>query len=530
MNIHTYGSYLSHQLRPCVRSSKSRGWQASGQVSGEGQLEVSRPSAMARLKSEVWRKFRGGRRGEVEYYWHWSSESGGEPSNISKTASMPITTAELTTLLERLATELPACVLIVVLRPLPGVELARLAVVHKTFWTSLCTLRQLHPAGPQYASPNLSLTRGWGRLERAAAFGDVAVLRALLIEKQRNQILHLHQALRTVNAWEKVDLLLCLAAQTGQLQAVELLLDAAADVHWSKDSAIHMAAMRGHADVAALLIASGADVHARGHDMLLAASAHGHVDLVKILLEHDASSLDQFDMRAACDHGHADVIEVLFQHGVQVPEDGLLPACEKGHASVVKLLLQHSASSVDLESALCCAGGSGRGYADVVSVLIDAGAYIDADDGLALCNAAKRDRADVVRLLIEHGADANSGNSAALRVAISSGCARVVDLLTQSGAKIYHTALRDATRRGDAEVVTVLLKNGADANQEDEDDALSALEVAADAGHAAIVVLLIHFGANIHTNGDFALRHAVNNGHTAVANLLMQHGAQLLAE
>ena len=79
-------------------------------------------------------------------------------------------------------------------------------------------------------------------------------------------------------------------------------------------------------------------------------------------------------------------------------------------------------------------------------------------------------------------------------------------------------------------MVTILLKNGADVNQEDEDDAMSALEVAADAGHAAIVVLLIHFGAKIHANGDFALRYAVNKGHTAVTDLLMQHGAQLLAE
>ena len=447
---------------------------------------------------------------------------------------MAITTTELTALLERLATELPPCVLIVVLRPLPGVELARLAVVHKAFWTSLCTLRKLHPAGPQYAPPDLRfLSRG--RLQRAAAFGDMAVLRALLTEKGQ---VHLHQTLRTVDGREKVDSLLCLAARTGQLQSVELLLDAAADVHWSEEdeeSALHMAAMRGHAEVAALLIASGADTRARNHGSLLEASTNGHVDVVKLLVEHDASSLDEVDTivtRAAGDNGHADVIEVLLQHGARVGDGSLVIASQRGYAGVVKLLLQHGASSEDLESALWFVGTSngcsGRGYADVVSLLIDAGADIEADDGVALCNAAERDRADVVRLLIEHGADANSG--AALRVAISSGCARVVDLLIQNGAKIYHTALCDATRCGDAEMVTILLKNGADVNQEDEDDAMSALEVAADAGHAAIVVLLIHFGANIHANGDFALRYAVNKGHTAVTDLLMQHGAQLLAE
>jgi hypothetical protein len=63
-------------------------------------------------------------------------------------------TRELVSVLEMIATVLfPAepGLVVTILRPLPGSELARLACVHKVFWMSLQTLRQQFP-GPRYAS------------------------------------------------------------------------------------------------------------------------------------------------------------------------------------------------------------------------------------------------------------------------------------------------------------------------------------------------------------------------------------------
>ena len=48
---------------------------------------------------------------------------------------------ELSQMFERL-TELPMPLLVIVLRPLPSIELARIARIHKSFWRVLLTLRE----------------------------------------------------------------------------------------------------------------------------------------------------------------------------------------------------------------------------------------------------------------------------------------------------------------------------------------------------------------------------------------------------
>jgi hypothetical protein len=89
---------------------------------------------------------------------------------------------EVGLLLLRTAMTLPIHILVIVLHPLPAVELARLACVHNVFWRALLSLRQQHP-GRRYAKPKESLlanARMWSRLSRAGYYGDVAVIQSIV--------------------------------------------------------------------------------------------------------------------------------------------------------------------------------------------------------------------------------------------------------------------------------------------------------------------------------------------------------------
>ena len=105
-------------------------------------------------------------------------------------------------LLERVATKLPNHALVLVLRPLPAVELARLACVHKAFRVAWQSLQQQHP-GPRYAPPpavRMERAQLTSRFVRAACFGDVAVLQAMLAAGANEHGTPLLQA-REIDYW-----------------------------------------------------------------------------------------------------------------------------------------------------------------------------------------------------------------------------------------------------------------------------------------------------------------------------------------
>ena len=276
----------------------------------------------------------------------------------------------LSQLLERVATELPPLVLIIVLRPLPGVELARLACVHKAFRVVLLILQQQNPGPangrPRYGPPDghefsqrrFAQAQDDCRLVRAAWLGDVAVLQAMITAGVDEHGTPLLEAVATDNR-RSVDHALYLAACSGFIQAVELLLDAGADVHFRYDHPLVSASGSGHADVVALLIQRGADVHTLDDFALRIASASGHDNLVKLLIELGADIHAQNDgaLRRASSHGHTATVAVLLQRGANVHAVGydswenyvpsgltaIRIASAYDHAETVQLLMAHGA-------------------------------------------------------------------------------------------------------------------------------------------------------------------------------------------
>lgn len=321
------------------------------------------------------------------------------------TCEMAVSTAAsptpLALLLERVATQLPAGVLVLVLRDLPMIQLARLACVHKAYlvaWRSMQDQDASGPwpelLGPRYAPPSThdtELAKIVSRLERAAMFGDVAVIRAMvaagvdehgsLLLEARNKQAHMHNV-------RFVDMALSYATRAGHVEVVELLLDAGAmagvgpplqHVH-SLDGLLYTASEYGRLDVVQLLLQSGANVHAFDDLPLRRATTNWFADVVQLLLQHGANvhAADDEALLIASRHDDTDIVELLIEHGANVhaaDSAALRTASRFGYVDVVELLLQHGA---DGDSALMEA--SRHGHEDVVQLLLEYGAVWPSDD------------------------------------------------------------------------------------------------------------------------------------------------------
>jgi ankyrin repeat protein len=138
-------------------------------------------------------------------------------------------------------------------------------------------------------------------------------------------------------------------------------------------------------------------------------------------------------------------------------------------------------------------------YGDVVE------RKLDRYDWKAIHFAALSGHADVVMLLIQNGADVNAVN------------------------KDKWTSLHLAAWKSHVEVAKLLIQNGADVNAVNKDNRMS-LHFAAENGHVDTVKLLIQNGADVNTLGCIyksALRTAAIHGYVKIAKLLIQGGADV---
>jgi ankyrin repeat protein len=224
-------------------------------------------------------------------------------------------------------------------------------------------------------------------------------------------------------------------------------------------------------------------------------------------------------------------VEPFFRSYVEGSTIPLIKAAKEGDiASVQKII----ARGVDVNSKADIISDWGktalmeaslRGYADIVTALLKAGADVNAKDDYgdtALVFAAGKGHYDIVKLLLNAGGAANvqttGSKSTALMVASKNGYTGVVQLLLDAGADINireegGTALTLAAWKGAIPIMQLLIERGADVNAQ-SGIGMTALMYTAAAGNTSIVQTLIEKGADVnakdkygHTVLEFSKRH-----------------------
>ena len=215
-------------------------------------------------------------------------------------------------------------------------------------------------------------------------------------------------------------------------------------------------------------------------------------DIVKKLVDN-GSNVNE--MRAAIIlssmEGYTTVLEMLIEMIDNMnAEDwcvsvdiALNKASWEGTTETVKLLVEKGKANVNgnfHEGATCLMEASYQGHIDCVSILLENGADVDErneDGDTALMWASAKGNIEIVKKLLENGADVNAESYigwAPLRFASEEPNQReTVRILVKSGANINAkddiglTALMEAVRSEDIDIVTFLLQNGADVHVKD---------------------------------------------------------------
>ncbi|RLN86781.1 hypothetical protein BBJ28_00026226, partial [Nothophytophthora sp. Chile5] len=260
-------------------------------------------------------------------------------------------------------------------------------------------------------------------------------------------------------------------------------------------------------------------------------------DQTQLMLATRKNQVDVMRSLMAAEHDHMEAARLLLDaaakvdYGYSVVGGPLIAAAAGGHVEMLKLLLDHGAISTmqDFPGNKALHHAASNGHSAVVRVLLEGARSADVDvtnkeNWTPLIAAAKRGNIEIVRLLIEKNADVNRK--------------RRDDM----------TALHLATERGHTEMVDLLLSHGADADAKNW-ERLTPLMMAATRGHEEIVKLLLESNANVEltegaertamvleylqlrrSDGMRALHFAVKEGHYEVVSMLLRHGADVDAK
>jgi uncharacterized protein len=370
------------------------------------------------------------------------------------------------------------------------------------------------------ANPKAANRYGVSPLSLAAINGNAKLIEALIAAGA--------DAKSTVSRGQTV---LMTAARTGNAAAVRVLLDHGAEVDAREsqlgETALMWAASENHAAVVSLLIGRGADVNARSATVKFPKDRFGLEGVLTILPHGSWTPI----MYAARD-GALDAARVLAKAGADVnavDPDGSTPiilAIMNSHYDTANVLLEAGANpnltdkagmgalyaAVDMSSLGEVYGLPPRKVkdtltpTDLMSRLIAKGAIVDARLTSAtiqrnhtpgepqlgagttpLMRAARNGDFAAMRILLDAGADPNltqpKGSNA---LTMSAGLGRGLGVF----AKDYGTEadLREAT--------TLLLDRGVDVNHAN-DDGLTAIHLAAQAGLDSVVSLLARRGAKL---------------------------------
>ncbi len=249
---------------------------------------------------------------------------------------------------------------------------------------------------------------------------------------------------------------------------LELGMSAAPDGLDDNISPLHAAVVLNRVVTLKVLIRYGADINIKS-------ASHGYTPLDYACIYGSARCAEELISRL----NHLPVVSELEGHGSRTAPLGL--AVEHGNFEVAEILLKRD----KLQN---------RRVEDCRE-----------EYGDALQYAVKNNRRRGVELLLRYGADPNFellASISPLQQAIWNGRADICALLLEGGADVEDSRfgsvpLAIATERGDAAIVSLLLRHGASVDAVDAATKRSALHVAASLGRSEIIKMLLEAGADI---------------------------------
>ena len=235
-------------------------------------------------------------------------------------------------------------------------------------------------------------------------------------------------------------------------------------------------------------------------------------------------------LSAAVQWADPEAVQLLISLGANINAtnsrfgSALSTAAQVGRSDMVRFLLANGAN-------VCLPGGkfgcalstaAASGATDVMEVLIEHCANANqygGTYGLPLNTAAAFGRQEAVQILLQHGADVNrtaGSEGCALGYAIWSDDKAMVSELLRSGANVDGNGrskhgsplcaaiIRVAMKKGDVEIIRILLEHGANANLQGQPDgnALRTAALHADiAEMPEVIKLLLKHGADVQVTG-----------------------------
>jgi ankyrin repeat protein len=298
------------------------------------------------------------------------------------------------------------------------------------------------------------------------------------------------------------------------------------------------------------------ETNAKGVRPLVVAALKRQLGVVKLLIRRGAdvnatAASGTTALHGAAFRGHERTVAFLLQHGAQanrrmsMDTTPLMLACHKGHFTVARMLLQHmggqALKETDNEGKTALHWASIRGHGEVVTLLLGQGAEAssrDASGETPIIWACKEGHLGVVQVLLRHvGGQAlqevDEKGGTALHGAALWGHAEIVSLLLGQGAKasrrdiLGRTPLLCGCKNGHLGVVRVLARHmGEDGLKERYAGAWTVLHVAAIMGHEEVAALLVGMGAQVNSRtvlNTTPLMLACEKGHLGVVRMLAQH-------
>ena len=311
----------------------------------------------------------------------------------------------------------------------------------------------------------------------------------------------------------------------------QVFIDAGADIETKDEngrSPLLRASVSGELNVVKMLVEAGADVLVtgnKGRTCLLLAAFFGHTETVRYLV------------------GLEGLQGVKLNHKCDGDSSALLDAVHENHADVVKVLIDAGADieTRDKHSRTPLMYACKNGSQPIVKMLVAAGAEVRATTSkgaTSLILAAYHGHTETVRYLVGLPqvdlSHKDKDGFTSLLAAVEKAGADVVEVLIDAGADIEakrsdrRSPLLVASRCGNLRVVEVLLKAGADVCVTDNKGE-TCLTLAAAKGHTETVrTLLCMPGVDVNQSnnrGKTPLRLAVLQKHSNVVQLLIDTGA-----